>query len=192
MVGILIVDPQYDFFPGGSLGVKDGNEIIAPINTLLKSHPSARVFITRDWHPKASKHFKSGGGIWVAHCLQQTRGAMFHEDIDFPSEAFVYSKGTNPEDDGGYSGFEGFSEKGKTLLEDLKAQKIDEVIVCGLATDYCVKATVLDALEAGLKVQLFAEGMRAVNVNEGDGRGAFQSMLNAGAKEYRARDLQRS
>lgn len=181
MLGILIVDPQYDFFPGGALAVEKGDAIIKPINRLLKRNKNVPVFVTRDWHPRVSKHFKESGGTWPVHCVQETQGAMFHKDIALPYDAVVYSKGTDPEDDAGYSGFEGKSRGGSDLLSDIKAQNVDKVVVCGLATDYCVKATVLDALKAGLEVHLLNQGIRAVELNEGDGEKALKEMSEGGA-----------
>lgn len=182
MIGIVIVDPQIDFFPGGALGVNDGDAIVDPINHLLEQHPKAPVFVTRDWHPETTCHFKAGGGLWPPHCIEQTPGAAIHPDLNLPESAVLVSKGQDPEDDGGYSGFEGVTEDGKSLLEVLRAHEVDEVIVCGLATDFCVKATVLDALNAEFPVHLFAEGIRAVNLEEGDGERAIEEMLNAGAR----------
>ncbi len=104
--GILLVDPQYDFFPGGSLAVADGDAIVAPLNAWLDAHPTAPVFASRDWHPEDTKHFKARGGIWPPHCVRDTRGAAFHDGLSM-ARARVYDKGTNPDDDGGYSAFDG-------------------------------------------------------------------------------------
>lgn len=185
MIGILLVDPQYDFFPGGSLAVKDGDQIIEPINTLLHRHPNAPVFASRDWHPTSTKHFKERGGIWPPHCVQGTRGASFHSSLDMQS-ARVFSKGMNPDDDAGYSAFEGVlsvggRDDGTTLASDLKAAHVDTLLVAGLATDYCVKASVLDALKNGFTTLLFKPGVRAVNLQPDDGDKAIAEMKQAGA-----------
>lgn len=204
---ILIVDAQYDFFPGGALAVPQGDEIIEPIQKLI-NHKRLQyahqypVFITQDWHPEDTRHFIAKGGIWPPHCVQDTRGAEIHEDIDQALLAFridsskiwvkAYRKGTNPDDDGGYSAFDGVGEgrlvngvwdrnAGRPLLEDLRQEGVDTLIVCGLATDYCVKASVLDALKNGFDVKLYLDGIRAVNINDGDGDKAIQEMLDAGA-----------
>lgn len=184
MIGILLVDPQYDFFPGGSLAVAHGDEIVEPINALLRKHPHAPVFASRDWHPPSTKHFKERGGIWPPHCVQGTRGAAFHSGLDM-QRARVFDKGTNPEDDAGYSAFEATREQdGKRvpLADDLRRYGVDELIVAGLATDYCVKASVLDALKNGLKTSLFTPGVRAVNLKPGDGDAAIAEMTAKGAQ----------
>lgn len=182
-VGILLVDPQYDFFPGGSLAVAKGDEIVEPINALLRKYPEAPVFASRDWHPPTTKHFKERGGIWPPHCVAGTRGAAFHSGLDM-QRARVFDKGMNPEDDAGYSAFEATREQdGKrvTLADDLKRYGVDELIVAGLATDYCVMASVLDALKHGLKTSLYAPGVRAVELKPGDGEAAIAEMKAKGA-----------
>jgi len=181
--GILLVDPQYDFFPGGSLAVADGDAIIAPLNTWLDAHPTAPVFASRDWHPEGTRHFKARGGIWPPHCVRGTRGAAFHDELK-TGRAIVYDKGTDPEDDGGYSAFDGARDDGgakRTLLDDLRARGIKTLVVGGLATDYCVKASVLDALKHGFKVELLRDGVRAVNIKPTDGDDAIAAMVAAGA-----------
>ena len=182
-LGILLVDPQYDFFPGGSLAVSEGDAIIEPVNALLHRYPQAPVFASRDWHPSSTKHFRERGGIWPPHCVQGTRGASFHSGLDL-QRARVFSKGTNPEDDAGYSAFEATrDESGRavTLADDLKAAHVDTLIVAGLATDYCVKASVLDALKNGFTTLLYKPGVRAVNLKPDDGDKAVAEMKKAGA-----------
>jgi nicotinamidase/pyrazinamidase len=181
--GILLVDPQYDFFPGGALGVAGGDEFVAPINALLARHRGAPVYASRDWHPASTRHFKERGGIWVPHCVQQTRGAAFHEGLQLGA-ALVYDKGEDPEDDGGYSAFDGVRKhdgRTTTLLADLRHRGVDSLVVAGLATDYCVKASALDALKHGLMTFLFAPGVRAVNLEPGDGEAAVTALRDAGA-----------
>ena len=95
--GILLVDPQLDFFPGGALAVADGDQILAPINQLMARHPQLPVFASRDWHPTSTKHFKARGGIWPPHCVQGTPGASFHEGLRMEGAA-IYDKGTDPDD----------------------------------------------------------------------------------------------
>ena len=182
-VGILLVDPQLDFFPGGALGVDDGFAIVSPLHAWMGAHSDAPVYASRDWHPESTRHFKARGGIWPPHCVAGTTGAAFHADLDV-SRARVYDKGTNPEDDGGYSAFDGArSDAGvrRTLLDDLKADGVTTLVVGGLATDYCVKASVLDALKHGFKVQLLRPGVRAVNLQPTDGEQAIAQMVQAGA-----------
>lgn len=181
-VGILLVDPQLDFFPGGALGVKDGDAIVAPINQLRARHPALPMFASRDWHPTSTRHFAERGGRWPPHCVQGTPGAAFHPALVMGT-AEVFDKGTNPEDDAGYSAFEGRSttKGGRTLGDALAASGVDALIVAGLATDYCVKASVLDACQRGLATFVFAPGVRAVEVQPGDGERALEAMRTAGA-----------
>jgi len=182
-VGILLVDPQYDFFPGGSLAVAHGDEIVGPINALMRRHPEAPVFASRDWHPQHTKHFKERGGIWPPHCVEGTRGAAFHSGLEMQN-ARVFSKGMNPENDAGYSAFEAVrSEDGHdiSLATDLKNHGVDALIVAGLATDYCVKASVLDALKNRLMTFVYLPGVRAVNLKPADGDTALTEMKNTGA-----------
>ncbi|MDP2341894.1 MAG: isochorismatase family protein [Deltaproteobacteria bacterium] len=176
--GILLVDPQYDFFPGGSLAVAEGDQIVEPINDLIARHAELGLYASRDWHPPSTKHFKERGGIWPPHCVQETHGAQFHEGLRM-SRAAIYDKGTNPDDDGGYSAFEG-SRDGRALIDDLRRDQVDTLIIAGLATDYCVKASALDARKLGLTVFLFVPGVRAVNLKPDDGAAALALMREAG------------
>ncbi len=181
--GILLVDPQYDFFPGGSLAVAQGDEIVAPLNALLDRHRGALVFASRDLHPTSTRHFKERGGIWPPHCVAGTRGARFHEALKMEG-ALVYDKGTDPEDDGGYSAFDGVRHhdgRATSLIADLRHRGVDSLVVAGLATDYCVKASVLDARQHGLMVFLFLPGVRPVNLKPEDGDTAVDVMRDAGA-----------
>jgi nicotinamidase/pyrazinamidase len=182
--GLLLVDPQYDFFPGGALAVANGDQIVAPLNEWIQRHPDAPIFASRDWHPPHTRHFKARGGIWPPHCVSGTRGASFHDELQM-QRAVVYDKGTDPEDDGGYSAFDGarVDDGGvrHTLVGDLRAAGITTLVVGGLATDYCVKATVLDALRQGFSVRLLRPAVRAVELAPGDGARALHEMVAAGA-----------
>lgn len=182
-LGILLVDPQIDFFPGGALPVADGDRIIKPINALLAARPSAPVFASRDWHAQQTVHFASGGGTWPVHCVAHSPGAGFHEALQGQSEHWrIYNKGTDPTDDGGYSAFEGAERKtGAPLLADLQAVDVDTLLVAGLASDYCVKASVLSACAAGLLTLVLLDGIAAVNVEPGDDDKALAEMVAAGA-----------
>ncbi|HEY4223421.1 MAG TPA: isochorismatase family protein [Myxococcota bacterium] len=185
-LGILLVDPQYDFFPGGSLAVADGDKIVDPLNELMRRHPNAPVYASRDWHPSSTKHFKERGGIWPPHCVQGTRGAAFHSGLDM-QRARVFSKGMNPEDDAGYSAFEAVREPSEaggkpiSLADDLHADHVDTLLVAGLATDYCVKASVLDSLKNGFTTLLYRPGVRPVNLKPDDGDKAIEEMKAARA-----------
>jgi nicotinamidase/pyrazinamidase len=181
--GLLLVDPQLDFFPGGALGVDDGFAIVDPLNAWMKANPQAPVYASRDWHPENTRHFKARGGIWVPHCVQGTDGARFHPELNM-ARAVVYDKGTDDEDDGGYSAFDGARDVDGarvTLLDDLRTDGVDTLVVGGLATDYCVMASVLDALKHGFAVRLLRPAVRAVNINAGDGDAAIAAMVAAGA-----------
>ncbi len=181
--GVLLVDPQYDFFPGGSLPVAGGDQIVEPINLLLARHPELPLFASRDWHPTSTKHFQERGGLWPPHCVQQTRGARFHEGLRM-DRAAIYDKGTDPDDDGGYSAFDGRRRDAQgnsiSLMEDLRRRGVDGIVIAGLATDYCVKASALDACKNGLLVFLFLPGVRAVNIKPGDGDAAIAVLREAG------------
>jgi len=175
---LIVVDVQNDFCPGGSLAVNKGDEVVPPLNKLIgefldRGEP---VFKTRDWHPPKTKHFTLYGGTWPVHCVQGTPGAEFHHDLANDPRITVISKGTDEGTDG-YSGFDGTN-----LAQVLRDDGVREVWVGGLATDYCVKHTVLDALHEGFDVRAMADAMRAVNVNADDGAKALEEMRSAGAE----------
>lgn len=181
MKALLVVDIQNDFCPGGSLAVKDGNAVVEPTNRLIESFTGAGlpIIFTRDWHPVRHSSFTEFGGIWPAHCVTDTYGAAFHDDLLIPGNSIIVSKADKTDRDA-YSGFEGTKLDAK-----LKNLNVDEVIVAGLATDYCVKNTVLDALKLGYRTIISEECMRAVNVNPEDGANAVEEMVAAGA-EFRS------
>lgn len=175
---LIVVDVQNDFCPGGALAVAHGNEVVSPLNDLIGEflERGDPVFKTRDWHPAKTKHFAVYGGTWPVHCVQETKGAEFHPGLNDDPRINIVSKGMNEAADG-YSGFDGTN-----LAQQLKNQGVKEVWVGGLATDYCVKHTVLDALREGFAVKAMAEAMRAVNVNPDDGAKAVDEMRQAGAE----------
>jgi nicotinamidase/pyrazinamidase len=175
---LVVVDVQNDFCPGGSLAVADGNEVVAPLNKLMKDFldRGEPVYKTRDWHPEKTKHFAIYGGTWPIHCVQHTRGADFHPDLLDDPRITVISKGFDERADG-YSGCDGTQ-----LAQLLRDEGVDEVWVGGLATDYCVKQTVIDGVHNGFKVKALADAMRPVNVNPDDGKKAVEEMKEAGAE----------
>jgi len=175
---LIVVDVQNDFCPGGSLAVANGDQVVAPLNELMKEFldRGEPVFKTRDWHPAKTKHFADYGGVWPVHCVQNTPGAEFCSGLLDDPRITIISKGIDESADG-YSGFDGTD-----LAQNLGDQKVEEVWVGGLATDYCVKHTVLDALQQGFEVKALADAMRAVNVNPSDGAQAIEEMRNAGAE----------
>lgn len=171
--GLIVVDLQVDFCPGGTLAVAGGDEIVAPVNGLL-SIPGWMKVATRDWHPADHTSFEAQGGIWPVHCVAETPGAAFHPQMNAGVVEMVVSKATT-RDAEAYSGFDGTS-----LADDLRAKGIERLFVCGLATDYCVKATALDARREGFEVVVVEDAVRAVNVNPGDGEKAIEEMRAAG------------
>jgi nicotinamidase/pyrazinamidase len=176
MDALILVDIQNDFCPGGSLAVAEGDEVVPVANELEKYFDL--VVATKDWHPPGHASFET---LWPPHCVQGTAGAEFHPALDTSRVAHVFLKGTDPAVDS-YSGFFDNEHKLSTGLGDyLRAQGVARVFVCGLATDYCVKFTALDALRLGFDTTVVADACRAVNVNAGDGERALEEMRSAGA-----------
>ena len=175
---LVVVDVQNDFCPGGSLAVAQGNEVVAPLNKLMKEFldRDEPVYKTRDWHPEKTKHFAIYGGTWPIHCVQNTHGAEFHPDLLDDPRITVISKGFDERADG-YSGFDGTQ-----LAQLLREEDVKEIWVGGLATDYCVKQTVIDGVRNGFKVKALADAMRPVNINPADGKKAIAEMKEAGAE----------
>jgi nicotinamidase/pyrazinamidase len=174
---LIIVDVQNDFCPGGALAVPGGDEVVAPLNRLAKEflNRGEMVFKSRDWHPPVTKHFAAYGGTWPDHCVQGTHGAEFHPRLIKDPRIRIISKGMGDEDT--YSAFD------KTELASLLRQGgVEEVWIGGLATDYCVKNTVLDALGEGFEVKVIADAIRAVELQPGDGERAVQEMRLRGAQ----------
>lgn len=177
---LIIVDPQNDFCPGGSLPVPFGDEVIRPLNDLAKyfRRNNLPIFISRDWHsPNNTTHM--GPDHWPIHCLQNTPGAEFHPDLDIHG-AEIISKGTGDQEDG-YSSFQGRDSNGKLLGDVLKDAGVTNLVIGGLATDFCVQATVLDALNLGFSVRVTLDAIRAVNLHPDDGDLAIAKMRQAGA-----------
>jgi len=183
---LIIVDVQRDFCPGGALPVPEGNKVVPMLNDYIKkfSKAGALIVATRDWHPPNHISFKAYGGIWPAHCVQETKGAEFHPDIALPKGTKIVSKATNPAKEA-YSGFDVTG-----LGEELKAMGVTRGFIGGLATDYCVKSTVLDALNLGFKTILLEDAVRGVNVKLGDSEKAVKEMLEKGAKKINLSDLE--
>ncbi len=174
---LLVVDVQNDFCPGGTLEVAHGDEVVEPLNRVIDEflERGAPVYKSRDWHPPTTKHFANHGGTWPVHCVQNTKGAEFHPALRDDPRIKVISKGLGDTDC--YSAFDETD-----LAAQLHAQNVEEVVVGGLATDYCVKTTVLDALKHGFKVKALKKAMRAVDVQPGDGDRAIEEMRAAGAE----------
>jgi nicotinamidase/pyrazinamidase len=172
---LIIVDFQNDFTPGGALAVYDGHRIAERVNELAADPRFDLVVATRDWHPADHGSFSERGGPWPVHCVQGTEGAELHPSLERERVDVIVDKGTDPATEG-YSGFEGTN-----LGELLRERGIDRVTIVGLATDYCVKNTALDALREGLEVTVDTEGVRGVDVHDGDSERALEQLRDAGA-----------
>lgn len=196
MKALLLVDLQHDFMPGGALAVAEGDAVVPVANSLVRRF--AFVVATQDWHPAdhgsfASSHPGHAVGdvielgdvpqvLWPDHCVQNSAGASFHSGLDVAAIDAVVRKGADPLVDS-YSGFFDNDKRTDTgLAELLNAHGANELVIMGLATDYCVKATVLDAIGLGYGVTVVTDGCRAVDLAPGDGAAAFDEMQAAGAK----------
>ena len=183
---LVVVDLQNDFAdPAGSLSVAGGDEIVARVNDAVRraGEAGALVVATQDWHPASTPHFAKDGGNWPVHCVAGTWGAELHPAFELSAGAARVKKGANGED--GYSGFtmrdpETGDERPTELEAILRERGIERVVVCGLATDYCVKATALDAIRLGFEVELIGEAVAAVNLAADDGERALEEMAEAG------------
>jgi nicotinamidase/pyrazinamidase len=175
---LLVVDVQNDFCTGGALAVDDGDEVVPVINDWIRRAVAAGtpVVASRDWHPADHKSFAENGGPWPVHCVRGTTGAEFHSELDLPAGAVVVSKATAPERES-YSAFDGTD-----LAETLRDRNVNRLLVGGLALDYCVKATAVDAVAAGFEVHLLRDATRAVDARPGDGRRALDELRRAGVK----------
>jgi nicotinamidase/pyrazinamidase len=173
---LILVDFQNDFTPGGALGVPDGDRIAARLNELAASQEFALVVATRDWHPQDHGSFAKQGGPWPPHCVQGTPGAELHDSLDRSAIDLVLDKGQDEATEG-YSGFDGTG-----LAELLREREVDALTVVGLATDYCVKHTALDASREGFAVQVEAGATRPVEVRDGDGERALEELRAAGVE----------
>jgi nicotinamidase/pyrazinamidase len=169
---LIVVDVQCDFMPGGALGVSDGHRILEPINALVPRF--GRVYATRDWHPAEHSSFAAAGGPWPVHCVAGTPGAAFHEGFDLGGVDVIIDKGTDVATDG-YSAF-----AGTPLARDLHEHGIRRVFIAGLATDYCVKASALDARAAAFEVIVLEDAAAAVNVEPDDEARALDTLRGAG------------
>lgn len=174
---LIVVDVQNDFCPGGTLAVAHGDEVVAPLNKLIDEflERGDPVFKSRDWHPPTTKHFAAYGGTWPIHCVQNTKGAEFHPALRDDPRIKIVSKGLGDTDC--YSAFDETD-----LAAQLDREGVKELVVGGLATDYCVKNTVLDAINKGFRVKAVAAAMRAVDLHPGDGEKAIAEMRAAGAE----------
>jgi len=171
---LVVVDVQHDFLPGGALAVAEGERIFSPINALLPRF--TRVYATRDWHPPDHSSFAQHGGPWPVHCVAGSHGAALDERLDHAQIERIVDKGVDRETDG-YSGF-----AATELALDLCARGVRRIFVCGLATDYCVKATALDAMASGFDVVVLRDASAAVNVRPNDEESALEELRRAGVR----------
>lgn len=174
---LLIVDMQRDYLPGGRVPIKDANEVVPILNRYIEAFAlrGLPIFFSRDWHPHNHCSFLPYGGHWPAHCLQETKGAEFPSLLCIPAEAHLSSKGV----DANVEAYSAFSDA--SLTELLRRMHVKRLVVGGLATDYCVRATVLDALALGFKVVLLGDAIRGVDAQAGDSVRALEEMLHHGA-----------
>jgi nicotinamidase/pyrazinamidase len=175
---LLLVDVQNDFCPGGSLAVPGGDKVAESLSGPAARFKAAgaRVYASQDWHPAGHSSFKEQGGPWPAHCVQGSHGARIHSGLRLPLGTAIVRKGTNPNVDA-YSAF-----LDSNLEEALRRGNVKRIFVGGLATDYCVLNTVLDAQRLGFEAYVLEDAIAAMNVNAGDEAGALQKMRDAGAK----------
>lgn len=183
---LVVVDVQNDFaHPAGSLSVAGGEAIVPRVNVAIAQAVEADALLvaTQDWHPDVTPHFAKDGGIWPVHCVGGTWGAELHPGVALPPTALRVRKGASGED--GYSGFSmrdplSGDETPTELEAHLRERAIERLVVCGLATDYCVRATALDGIRLGFEVELLGDAVAAVNLNPADGEQALAEMADAG------------
>jgi nicotinamidase/pyrazinamidase len=180
---LVVVDVQRDFCPGGALAAEGGERILPALNRHLDEAAAGRmtIYATRDWHPETTSHFKDFGGPWPSHCVQGTAGAEFHPGLHLPAGTVVVSKGMDPEHPG-YSAFDGRTPDRRPFLDDLRARGIERLLVAGIATDYCVKQTVLDARREGFAVTVLLDAVTGIDAQPGDVTRALEEMAAAGAQ----------
>ncbi len=173
---LLIVDVQKDFCPGGALAVPEGDEVVPVLNQWIAEAlaQGISVFASRDWHPSNHISFKERGGPWPPHCVQGSEGAVFHPELRLPANTEIVSKAQTPDQDS-YSAFGGTG-----LAVSLRRAGVKRLWMGGLAQDYCVRASALDAIKEGFEVHLIVDATRAVNVHPGDGQNALDEIRQAG------------
>jgi len=179
---LLAVDVQNDFCPGGALPVPAGDQVAETLTDYAERfhRRGLPVFASRDWHPPETKHFLAGGGPWPPHCVQGTPGAELHPLFRPPDDTIIVSKGMDPEEDA-YSAFQALDPEGRVLERSLRDRGVRRIFIGGLATDYCVRASVMDARERGFEVVLLLDAIAGIDVKPGDVAGAIVEMVRAGA-----------
>jgi len=189
-MALILVDVQNDFCPGGALAIPDGDRVVEPLNRAAAAFAAAGlpVFATRDWHPPQTRHFQPFGGPWPVHCVQDSVGAAFHSDLRLPAGTILLFKGIDEHQDG-YSAFDGVTETGSSLAELLTEHGISHLCIGGLATDYCVRTTVLDAGKHGLTVTVLSDAVAGVDLQPGDSERALAEMRAAGARMLKVAEI---
>jgi nicotinamidase/pyrazinamidase len=185
---LIVVDVQNDFCPGGALAVPGGDRVVPVLSSVARRFEAAGhpVYASRDWHPPDTTHFRTSGGPWPPHCIAGSAGAALHPDLRLPASRILVSKGQDGAD-AGYSAFDGVTDDGRRLEEDLRERQVSELVVGGLATDYCVRATVLDARRAGFPVTVILDGVAGIEPQ--DAARALDDMRRAGALVRASADL---
>lgn len=180
---LVIVDLQNDFCPGGALPVPNGDRVLGPTNRAITLFIAAGlpIIASRDWHPAISRHFRTFGGSWPEHCIQDTNGAAFHPALLLPQSALIISKGINPKQDG-YSAFEGVDATGRPLGNILTSLGVHHLYLAGLATDYCVLFTGREALRNGYRVTVLTDAVAGVDLLPGDAERALEELEAGGAR----------
>jgi len=180
---LLIVDMQNDFCPGGALPVSEGDMIVPRLNAYIRLFRKLGrpILASRDWHPPQTTHFVTQGGPWPPHCIQDTPGARFHPDLALPADALLVSKGMGADEDA-YSAFQARDDQGRPLADRLRTLRVEHLYVGGLALDYCVKASALDAITQGLGATLLVDATRAVNIQPHDAELAVEELVRSGVE----------
>ena len=180
---LVVVDVQRDFCPGGALPAPGCERILPAINRYLSEAQelSMPIYASRDWHPAVTTHFTPYGGEWPPHCVQGSPGAEFHPHLQLPASAIIISKGQDPERPG-YSAFDGCTPDGRAFIEDLRDRHAGVLYIAGIATDYCVMQTTLDALRADLHAIVLTDAVAGIDAHPGDVDRALAAMSRAGAQ----------
>ncbi len=187
---LVIVDVQNDFCPAGALGVPEGDRVVPVLNRYAERFAAsgAPIFASRDWHPVETTHFQAYGGVWPPHCVQGTPGAEFHPALRLPEGTEVLSKGMDPTLDA-YSCFHAETADGMPFAAALGERGVSRLFIGGLATDYCVKSTVVDGVRAGFEMVVLEDAIAAVDLTPGDGERALEAIRATGAQIVRLDDV---
>lgn len=174
------------------MAVPEGDKIVPVINKYIKIFHQQQlpVFASVDWHPKNTKHFKKFGGVWPVHCVQNTKGADLHPKLKLSKQTILLYKGMDPSEEGSYSAFYAKDQNGMNAADLLKNFGIKEIYLCGLATDYCVKWTAIDALKNGFKVKLLMDAIKGVNLKPFDSENAIKEMTGMGAAKLTLKEIE--